>query len=234
MKAKIKLDFAKDLSYNVIALVIINIVIQFVIYPYLNNVIGEEAFGTVLYLMSIVSVVSGSFGLAVNNTRLVAKTKLETKNGDYNSILGIFCLVSILVAVVSLYFLGMLDIWNGICFAVLTIVTLLRHYSDVEFRVVLNYKKYFVYYMLISGGYLIGVLLYKLTNNWYILFIVGETIAVLSVVFLGTIYKGAFQCSENRKLVWKMTITVAGSYLINSFFLNLDRIVLQNTMEATL
>ena len=100
MKPKFKLSFAKDLSYNVLAVVIMNVVIQFAVYPYLNKMMGEEAFGTVLYLMSIVAIVSNSFGMALNNTRLVIKPKFESKNGDYNTLMLLFCVISSVVALI--------------------------------------------------------------------------------------------------------------------------------------
>ena len=230
MKPKFKLSFAKDLSYNVLAVVIMNVVIQFAVYPYLNKMMGEEAFGTVLYLMSIVAIVSNSFGMALNNTRLVIKPKFESKNGDYNTLMLLFCVISSVVALIILYTLNILTLFNGILFCILVIMTLMRYYSDVEYRITLNFKRYFVYYMLLSAGYLGGLLLYHFTGDWYSTLILGETIAVLFVIFRGEIYRKPFECSEKRKTVWRMTMTVAVSYLVSNILMNLDRIVLQNFM----
>ncbi|MEF9988129.1 MAG: hypothetical protein RR797_03530 [Christensenella sp.] len=228
MKSKAKLGFAKSLSYNVLAIVIMNVVIQFAVYPYLNKVLGETAFGSVLYLMSIVAILAGAFGVAVSNTRLVIKTKMESKNGDYSTILLIMSIISIVVVLCVLYAQNMLNFFSGFMLSSLVIMTLLRYYSDVEYRLSLRYKWYFFFYMLISAGYLIGVAVYRFTQNWYLVFIVGEALAVLFVIIKGEIYKKPFECSTNRKIVWRMIMTVAISYLISDTFQNLDRIVLQN------
>ncbi|MEG1473812.1 MAG: hypothetical protein RSC25_06805, partial [Christensenella sp.] len=228
MKSKAKLGFAKSLSYNVLAIVIMNVVIQFAVYPYLNKVLGETAFGSVLYLMSIVAILAGAFGVAVSNTRLVIKTKMESKNGDYSTILLIMSIISTVVVLCVLYTQNMLNFFSGFMLSSLVIMTLLRYYSDVEYRLSLRYKWYFFFYMLISAGYLIGVAVYRFTQNWYLVFLVGEALAVLFVIIKGEIYKKPFECSTNRKIVWRMIMTVAISYLISDTFQNLDRIVLQN------
>lgn len=220
--------FIKDFSYNFLALVIMNLVIQFLVYPYLNKTLGEESFGVVLYLMSIVAILSNSFGGALNNIRLVCKAKFESQNGDYNSLLFVFCIISSAAALVILFVQNMLSVFNGILLCILIIITMIRYYSDAEYRLSLNYRRYFIYYVLLSGGYLGGLLLYHVTNNWYTVLIFGESIVVLFILLTGQIYKKPFQCSENRKKVWHMTIVLAASNLISNFFLNMDRIVLQN------
>jgi len=228
MRDKLKKGIAKDLSFNIMAVVVMNVVIQFAVYPNLNKAMGEEAFGTVLYLMSIIAIVSNSFGMALNNTRLVIKPQFESKNGDYNIFMLLCCVASCVVSLVVLQTLGTLTLPNGLLFCSLTVLTLLRYYSDVEYRLTLSYKRYFFYYVLISLGYLLGILLYWNTHNWFSVFIFGELAAVIFVFSRGEIYRKPFACSGQRNKVWKMTATVAGSYLIANFFLNIDRIILQN------
>jgi len=225
-----KKGFAKNLSLNVLALVIMNVVIQFAVYPYLNQVLGEDKFGLVLYLMSIIAIFAGSFGGAVNNVRLVTKPKYESKNGDYNSILLLFCGLSCVVALIVLAILNQLTILNGLFFCLLMVLTLLRYYSDVAFRITLNFKLYFVFYILMSIGYLVGIIFFRFSQIWYVALIVGELLAILFAVWKGSIYDTPFQYSENRKRLWQDIWIVAASYLISNFFLNLDRLVLLNVI----
>lgn len=227
---KFRLGFAKDLSYNLLAVVIMNVIIQFIVYPYLNKAIGEEAFGNVLYLLSVIAILANSFGMALNNTRLVIKPQFESRNGDYNVLMMIFCIISCVVAIAVLHSLDALTPINGLFFCVLTVLTLIRYYSDVEYRLTLRYRRYFVYYIIISIGYLLGIILYKFTKNWFLVLACGELAAVLFVLPQNTIYQKPFICSKQKAKVWKITVTVAGSYLIANFFQNIDRIVLQNLM----
>ena len=230
MQEQLKKGFVKNLSYNVLAVVLLNIVIQFAVYPYLNNVLGGEVFGTVLYLLSVVAIFAGSFGMATNNARLVIKPQFESKNGDYNSILLIFCILSTAAAIVVLILLQAATFINILFFSLLSVVNLIRYYSDVEYRLSLKYRQYFLFYMIISAGYLLGILFFRATTIWYLALITGEALAVCFVLLKGSIYREPFTCSENRKKVWRNISIIAVSYLISNFFLNIDRILLLNVL----
>lgn len=230
MRNGFKKGFVKNLSLNVLAVVVMNIVIQFVVYPYLNETLGENQFGIILYLMSIVAILAGSLGAAANNIRLVNKPKYESKNGDYNSILLLFCVIACGGAIAALAALGQLNLLNSLFFCLLMVLTLLRYYSDVAFRMSLNYKLYFVFYLLLSVGYIAGTILFSFSRIWYVALIVGELLAILFVICKGGIFRPAMQFSENRKRVWRDIWIVAGSYIISNFFLNIDRIVLLNVL----
>lgn len=218
---------AKDLIYNISAIVIMNVVIQFLVYPYLNSSMGEEAFGILLTLMSVVAILANSFGSAINNTRLVIKTKFEAANGDYTTLLLFCCAVSSVVGIIVLNSFSLLTPINALFFCALICMTLLRYYTEVNYRLTLNFKGYLFYYILLSIGYVVGVILYPATTNWYFVLILGEALAVVYVMSTGNIYKKPFVRSAHTKTVWRMALVVAGSYLISNFFLNMDRIVIQ-------
>ena len=60
------LSASRDFIFSVLALVIYNGVLQLVIYPGLETRVGAEAFGTVLYLISFVSIMGAGFGTAAS------------------------------------------------------------------------------------------------------------------------------------------------------------------------
>ena len=72
-----------DLLYSIGATGLMNVVIQFVVYPLVNRQIGESGFGNMLFWMGVVSIFAPSYGLAVNNTRLVFPEREKTSNRDY-------------------------------------------------------------------------------------------------------------------------------------------------------
>lgn len=222
--------FFKNFSYNFLSVIIMNVVIQFVVYPVLSAEMGESSFGTMLSLMSIITVFSSSFALALNNTRLVLKNSVVTKNGDYNTLLVIFATISIIVAIISVSLIDSLTFYSGCFFSLLSVLSLMRGYSDVDFRLELNFKKYFINFIFISVGYLLGVLLFQLTKNWYLVFMLGDICCLIFVFSSGTIYKKPFECSSNRKKVWKTVTPVTVGYMIGNFYVNFDRILLQTIL----
>ena len=61
------------------------------------------------------------------------------------------------------------------------IVTTVRYYADVEYRLSLNYRGFFFYYLFIAVGYAIGMALYGISHSWVSIFILGEVFGLLFV-----------------------------------------------------
>ena len=232
MKLHHRKAFFGDLTYSVIALVLFNGVLQLVIYPLLNQRMGESAFGEVLYLLGIVAIIANSFGLAVNNTRIVKQNEYCSKNGDYIRTLLYFACFSILILFIVLSFDQHLNLPVFIVVSVITFLSVFRYYSDVEYRLNINYKKYFIFYVVLSAGYLLGLLLFYLTNSWYVVFLVGEVCAILFIVWKGTSYKKPLALSENYKDVFRASFILSLSYLLSNAMMNIDRIVLMNVVGS--
>jgi O-antigen/teichoic acid export membrane protein len=220
--------YAGDLIYSMIGLVVMNGVIQLVLYPYLNRQLGADAFGRVLSLISVVAIMGSTFGVAANYSRMVSETKREASNGDYNIFLLIIAGVSILVSLVSMIWLKEFTLTGYIGFYLLMVVTTLRYYADVEFRLTVNYKRFLVFYLMISAGYVLGVLIYPVTHSWIIAMLAGEAAAVLYVVCKGHIFsKPYFQKSGQFKNNMVSLAFMSGTELIAALILNADRLMLQ-------
>lgn len=218
-----------DLLYSILGLVTMNGVIQLVLYPQLNRYMGEERFGTVLTLISIVAIMGSTFGTGANYSRMVTNKKGTDSNGDYNLFL---LMIAGLCAIVSAIGLIWLSDFTPVLFAgyfILMVMTVLRYYADVEFRLNLNYKRFFIFYLLISVGYVIGVLIYPLTDSWVLAMILGEGLAVGFVAVTGGIFKRPlFAKSDYFGRNMKSIMIMSGTDLIGALVLNSDRILLQS------
>ncbi|MBR2957421.1 MAG: hypothetical protein IKC20_04150 [Clostridia bacterium] len=228
---KMQKKFATDFIWSIAALVTMNGVLQLFVYPLLNRQLGQAAFGNVLYVLGIVAVFAPSVGLAANNIRLVESRERQVLNGD--SLLAMLPLLAvsgiIFFAVCNGYFVGVSDY---IMAALLIVLTTLRYYGDVEYRMTLNYKGYFVYYLVLSFGFVIGALLYPLTKSWLLCFLLGEATVWLLLVVKGHIYK-PLKKSENTVAVSRKVLVLAASYLLVNMVLNLDRVLLQHLIDSS-
>lgn len=221
-----------DLFYSIGAMALMNIVLQFAVYPLVNKTLGEKIFGEMLFWLGIVSVLAPSFGTAVNNARLVFPDRDSVKNGDYDYVLLLFSFISFavisVIAATQKYSAGYILIMGYI-----VIVSLLRNYSTVEYRLSLNYKKQFVFYGILSAGYLAGVLLCVWNQSWFWIFVLGETLAVSYVAISGTIYRNPWRKSGFIGDIGKRCITLAAAYLMTNLILNMDRFVLKAFLGDT-
>lgn len=214
-----------DFILSVSAVVIFNGVIQFLLNPYLTGQLGAEKFGTVIYLISIISVV-GAFGTAANYSRMVVTAKRGCTNGDYNRYFLIVAGIVLAVSAVGLVALKSFEPLYFIGYAALMFMTILRYYGDVEYRLSCNFKGYFVFYLLIAVGYITGILLFRFTGSWVITMLIGEALAILFVGIKGKIFKPPFlkksvNYRENTRSVW----TLVPANLVQTVILNADRIL---------
>lgn len=220
--------FFNDSVWSIAGLVLMNIVAQFVVYPFWSRELGSEAYGEVLSLLSMMNILAISAGCACNSTRIVKSAGGPTGNGDY----GIILLAMSVVAVpfgIGVYRLSVPEstATDVALYVILIILTMWRFYSDVQYRLNLDYKGYFRYYLVISLGYLIGIVLFSHTGYWPIALIPGE-LAGLCVAFFyrSTIRSGFLRRSGQCSQILRMTSALFGANLISHLIFNGDRLLL--------
>ena len=168
--------FAGDMVYSLAGLMILNMTLSFGVYPFLRSRMGAEGSGKMLFFTAIMGLMASAVGSGINYGRMKASTRHETKNGDYNLFLVFTALLCAIVTVVAICVkkdtAGALPISIG----VLIFVTTVRYYADVEYRLSLNYRGFFFYYLFIAVGYAIGMALYGISHSWVSIFILGEVV----------------------------------------------------------
>ena len=224
---------SKDFIFSVLALVIYNGVLQLLIYPGLESRVGADAFGTVLYLISAVSIMGAGFGTAASYSRMVAKKDRTQANGDYNLFLLMVSAISIVVSFVSLIALGNLELSLYLQVLILMIVTVFRYYADVEYRMNIRFKDYFIFFGVVSLGYVIGLFIYPISQSWAMTLLLGELAGLVYTYVRGSIFRSPYAAfsdsfKENMKSLWY----ISASNLLAALILHSDRILLRLVVGA--
>ena len=235
LKKKLSLKVLKDLFFSVGGLVAMNGVIQLFLYPSINRRFGDAVFGDILSMLAVVSVLATAIGTGANYARMVAKTKERGGNGDFNIFLLASIVPTAIVAVASsILILGQKSIVFNILFILLTFMSVLRYYGDVEYRLNVNFVLFFVYYLLISLGYVAGSFLIKYdvfgaNSTWVIAILLGELLAVGFVALTGSIFKGrdVLRASPFFRDNMKTVAFLLGSNFINALVLQADKLLLK-------
>ncbi len=218
--------FSIDMIYSILALVLMNGVLQLLIYPYINKTLGEDAFGSAVYALGIVSIISVAVGTAACNTRIITKNSYHTSNSDYYIFLiiagGLASLIGTLLVAKEFS-----SVFDCILFYILAFLTVLRVYALVEFRIILNFKGYLIYYAVLSIGYILGAVLFSLVKLWQAIFIVGELAALIYVFIVGKIFKPDSR-SENFGKANKAIIILFLSLLVQEALMQVDKLILMN------
>ncbi|MBQ8140449.1 MAG: hypothetical protein IJ038_01995 [Clostridia bacterium] len=219
----------RDLLLSISATAILNIVIQFVLYPFLERNLGEERYGAALSVLSVIAIFAGTIGTSANYSRMVTSGNrdIEYTNGDYNLIVLSLSLVCGIGGMFYLRYLGISSVLSAVLFLLLALLTAFRYYSDVEFRMKSDFLRYMLYYTAISAGYLLGTLVYKFTGEWMLALITGEAFGIIFAFFASSIYrKNALRTSKSFSLVFKSMGFLMLSTLIENLTLNADRLLL--------
>ncbi|MDO4477839.1 MAG: hypothetical protein Q4B73_02210 [Lachnospiraceae bacterium] len=218
--------------YTIAGALVLNGVLQLIIFPRLTAEMGAEAIGAVLYITGLVSILGPSIGQALNTGRLVVRRDHDVSNGDYDCTILLFSAIGIAAALIFSR-ASLAGALTYLLTALLLLVTIFRYYGDAEYRLSLNYKRYFIYYLLISLGYLVGYGLYRLGGSWFFIFLIGEAAALVYVSVTGGIFRQFFRRSPNFSLVLGKGAILVASYFVTNTTLNIDRLVLNNTLGGT-
>ena len=230
---KIK-SFFKDSTWCILGLSLMNFVAQIIVYPIWSRYLGTEQYGNIVFLLSLMNIYSISVGVGVNNARMAASAEGKTSNKAYLNILAFSSILAIPLCLIIKLFGKELFSWTEfIFFVLLVIVTIWRFYADIEYRLNLNYKGYFIYYLLVSIGYLLGCPLFIVTKIWPLALLPGEIVSILLIRFKGTIFKKDI-CEKEEQI--KAIKTVAALFfgsVLSSLVFNGDRMLLKFLMDGT-
>lgn len=173
------------------------------------------------------------FGSSLNYSRVVNNSKNKDSNCDYNILLVIYIPIIFLIGIYIIKRYYTYNIINVVLYSILIFFTIARYYADVEYRINLNYKGYFIYYLLITIGYIIGVLFYNFINSWFIVIIIGELLGITFVKINGKIFnRPYFQKSKYFYENTKYNLTLIVANFIEAIVGNIDKIIILSFIGA--
>ena len=216
----------QNTAYTMGGALLMNGVLQVLVYPLLNRHMGSSELGNLLFIMGILAIVCPSIGQALNTSRLVVRRDYDVTNGDYDILLIFYSIAGSAAAFV----IG----WNyarGLVSVLLTFALLFlmvfRYYGDVEYRLNLNYRRYFIYYAVLTAGYILGFGLYFLTGVWFLIFMTGEAACLIYLALTGSLFKNFFARSEWFDVAMRRGSFLILSYVVTNLTLNIDRLALR-------
>ena len=221
----------KDLFYTMLAAAVGNAILQLIVYPITARQFGVDTVGYILFFIAIIYIVPQAIGTSISNTRLLTRKDFDTTNGDYSAMLMIGASGSFLIcATVSFIFTG--EILFSLFFGLFSVIYMFKIYAGVEFRLRLDFKGFFIYYLISAIGYLIGLVLYIISDIWLLIFFVGEGAAVFYVIIRRNILKKDQKKVPFKKIA-KTAFTFMWALLVRDCVDQFDRIIIMPILSAT-
>ncbi|ATD31836.1 hypothetical protein BHM04_11855 [Macrococcus sp. IME1552] len=179
----IKRNFVNDTIKTMLGSLITALAIQFIIFPFLNQKVNIETFGLYISIYTILSMISVVVSNSLNNIRLInANYKPNIFYGEFITLFLIGTVTSFLFIILILVYYGQ-SIYMIILYFVFYILMSLRVYLIVFFRIQLNFSKLLITNILQLLGLLIGLLIYKVLFSWILIFICGEIISLIYIIY---------------------------------------------------
>lgn len=227
---KINKKFIFDFIINIVTSMVPMAVLQLIVLPYLGKVIEPDKYGTILTLTSIVYIIPQTLGNSLNNTRLIHQNEYAKQEpySDYQLLFGITNALS-LVSCIACYFIvgAELTALDVIFFAIFGLLWASNEYLTVIFRLDLDYISYLINNVILSAGYLLGLLLFQWLHYWQLIYIVGLLFCVIFIALRKR--KFVFERGKISPLLKKTVCTqgflvIAGG--VNSVYNYLDRLLI--------
>lgn len=224
-----KKNFIVDSILNIISTALPLIVLQLISFPVIAQYVGAEHYGIIVTIISALTVISFPIGNVLNNVRLLRDDTYSKENikGDFNFILlgtsllcGIILFGSLLMFFRELSFLSLLFI---ICIVLLSII---REYLIVSYRIILNFKGILFNNLLLSAGYLIGTWLFRQYHFWELIYIIGLSFSFIYLLCTTNLLREPLSRTGLFKKTFSDFSILYGSSLLKNFLTYADKIIL--------
>lgn len=226
----------KDMALNIIAAALPLAMLQLIIYPQIAKSIGGDEYGLMLTIYSIWIMVSNSLGNVLNNIKLLKFPEYSKmgQTGDVSVLLRKWSAASFVIVFIATWvYCGSFSFTHVFLGVAVATCILLKAYLEVGFRIELNYVYILLNNVLLSIGFLIGFLLFKVTGVWELVFLMGYAFAAafcaIKTGLLREPYKKTPLYSQVKKDSYSLAISVVITNLINYA----DKLVLYPLMGGT-
>jgi hypothetical protein len=194
-----------DFGINIIASMAITITMQILIYPFLAQSVDANTYGLILTIMGIINTITTAFGNTLNNIRLVQKPKYEELNikGDFNVILVVVGLLGAFVTFIILLFFCDNSVLNNVLLIFTVVLGIVLSYYMVDYRLNLKFKLNLYCSIVISIGYVVGLLLYYFLKLWVLPFFISQLFGCIFLYYTTKLFKEPLKTT----VLFKQTIS---------------------------
>ena len=221
--------YIEDIMLSILSNGIPLIILQLIILPLVNSDVGEELYGLLITIISVFTFVASTSAGSLNNVRLILNEKYEEENikGDFNLIQVFFAFGNaLLVVVISFVYTRE---WSPVQIFLLVLVTLLicaEGYYSVGFRLQINYKRRLIQKILLTLGYVIGFFLYRLTEQWLLIYVIGYLLDVIYVLRKTDLIKEPWSITKFFPIAIKNEAVLIIASLIGGLTMYIDRLII--------
>ncbi|MBF7017997.1 polysaccharide biosynthesis protein [Staphylococcus durrellii] len=229
-----KKNFLADTMKTMSSTLLIAFSLQLIVYPFINHIVGNQVFGEILTVYTILTIASVVLGNTLNNIRLI-NVKHFAPEFYYKKFLSILVMSLVLesfILILIFEFAFHSSIGELFWLIILNILMCLRIYLNAFFRMTLKYNQILWIAIVQIISMMLGLGVFKFINQWLVVFIISELFAVVYTLFLlRHLTKGSE--SEPKKNILKDYVMLFSTNGLNNLNLYLDRLILLPIIGGT-
>jgi len=207
-----------DIILNITASIIPIVALQFILLPIIASKINSEQYGQLLVIVGLMNLSAASLGNVLNNSKLIQYKRYQELNieGDFSILLIIFAILNITIIIIGMvFFLKISSIFRIIAILIASILFLLINYTQVEFRINLNFKYILVNSFSLISGYIIGFVFFLIIGYWELIYVCGFIGSFIFLISKTSILKEPLK----KTILFKSTLIQTISLLISGVLL---------------
>ncbi len=201
---------------------------QIVLLPVLASVFSETEYGTILTVVGIKNIISGTLGNSLYSTRLVMDSRYKEQGqvGDFNLMATMASVIGAVAMAISFFFVKDLNVKTLLLLLPLIAMSTLNNYFGVWYPLKLEFKKGLVNSLVISVGTLLGVAVMRGTHIWPISYLGSAVFGFIFVTTQTGVIKEGFKRTNLFATTSKKWFALGITTLLVNIVTYLDRLIL--------
>lgn len=218
----------KNTFYNLLATVLPTIMLQLVIYPLYSQIVSQEQYGSMITVISIITIFSMSVGNVLNNVRLLRQNEYLQKNQSGDFLYLFFIEIALAGVIITLILFRIYNIKDIVLTVIAMVIMALQSYAIVAFIQKLDYKKVLVNNIILLAGYFAGfIICLVFQGKWQFIYIIGNLFSVIYIQKESHILTEGCSKTVLYKETRNKTISLTAAGLIASGNNYLDRVLIE-------
>ena len=218
-----------DMALNIFATAIPTFALQLIILPILACSMPDAKYGLLVTILAILNVVPSTMGNVLNNIRLLYNNDYIENGyeGDFNVILLLLTGINLIIVSGFLFLYERPFSCISLFLTLLaSVIWIMKEYFIVAFRIKIDYIAIMNNNLLQVVGYGLGYLLYRITNRWQFIYLIGYAISLIYIFTHCSIWKEKFVITPLFKNTTWQTILLLVSNLLNRIITYADKILI--------
>jgi len=224
----IKSGMIGDFVYKLMANVLTTVFRNLLVLPVLASIFSLTEYGNLITAIGVITTIAAGLGNSLLSTRLVmdADYRKENIEGDFNSICIGVSFVSVPFVILIHFMFPNFDFFQLVLVGVILFAETFVGYHSGWFILRQEYRRLLVYTVIGGAGYIVGLLLAKVTGYWSFAYLICDMVSMSFLIKYSPLVKEMYGFTKKRKkMLGKYMILIITTIIANAISY-LDRLFL--------